>query len=228
MLISWTLPTHNRTPDLLATLPHVIAAANTSPPVEIVIIDYASHPLVEPQIEDIRHQLSDVNRLVLRLYLGRTHYHMAHARNLGIRAAAGDWIVISSADIRPSPSYFTMLRARIAETGATWLTPHRLYRGVVACQRGELLAAGGFDERMEFYGPEDAELEARLRRRGTPWAPYPDGHLSVIPTPNWQKVQGYRQRLSKSAMHKAGRAVLEENEARGLLVANDGQAWGEW
>ena len=42
MLISLCLPCHNRTHDLKRVMPYLLGAANFSPPVEIVVIDYNS------------------------------------------------------------------------------------------------------------------------------------------------------------------------------------------
>jgi len=41
-LISICIPCKNRTYDLKKTIPHIIRAANISPPVEIVVINYGS------------------------------------------------------------------------------------------------------------------------------------------------------------------------------------------
>ena len=219
MVLSYCVPCHRREADLVVALPVVYAAAALSPPVEVVIVDYANHPplTLPPPPPGVT--------LRVPRYTGRDHYHMAHARNLSIRAATGDYVVVSCADILPEPSYFVALRMRIEETRAVGLIPSRL-RGVLVCQRAELVAAGGFDERFEFYGPEDKDLEARLRRRGAPGAGYWHGWLRMIPTPDVAKVAHYRVALGKRAMHHRGVQLMQDNKMAGVLVANDGQPWG--
>lgn len=217
MQLSYCLPCRSRTEDLRQALPYVLEAAAVSP-VEVVIVDYAN---TEPLPDEVYAQPW---RVVV--YRGRRHFHMAHARNLGIRAASGDYVVIGSADLCPHPDLFAEIRRRLLLTGATWLIPDGKYRGFLVCQRDALIAAGGYDERFEFYGPEDKDLEARLRRRlGMPET-YPSSLLSVIETPDAVKTQGYRLPLSKREMHELGKAVLVDNESRHALTVNDGLAWG--
>lgn len=222
--ISYCLPCHKRTEDLLAAWPSVVAAANASPPVEIVLVDYANDQPLPDQWSDV---CTAENRLRVVVYRGREHYHMAHARNLSIRAATGDYILIASADFLPTPELFTDIRQQIAQSGAVWLEPssERLV-GAICVKRDELIAAGGYDERFEFYGPEDKELNARLRRRGLSRAQYSAAFLSLIPTPDAKRVQNYRLPLGKRSMHEDGMRAYLDNEARGVLVVNEGIDWG--
>ena len=62
-VISLCIPAHARTYDLKKTLPHLIAAVNASPPVEIVILDYNSPDDLEEYIGIIKEttQLTDGN-----------------------------------------------------------------------------------------------------------------------------------------------------------------------
>lgn len=233
MLLSYCLPCHSRTEDLRQALPFVLEAANIACGVEIVIVDYANAMPLRPMVDEIVQSVGMISydcdgptcRVIQRG--GRSYFHMAHARNVGIRASTGDYAVIGSADLCPHPDLFAEIRRRLLLTDATWLIPDGKYRGFLVCQRDALIAAGGYDERFEFYGPEDKDLEARLRRRlGMPDT-YPSSLLSVIETPDAVKTQGYRLPLSKSEMHALGKAVLSDNEARAALTVNEGVAWGQ-
>ena len=222
MLISWALPCHRRVDDLRRVFPDVIAAAEASPPVEVVIVDYAN---ADGDLDEF-----DVPGVRIVRYRGRDHYHMAHARNLSIRASGGDYVVITSTDIAPRPAFFPAVRGIIAETGATWLRPSTFqYVGVVVVARAELLAAGGYDERFEFYGGEDRDLTYRLCRRNPPeaMATYPAADLlTMIPTPNDQRLLHYRTDMTKHEMMERAAVIRSENMAAGVLVANEGQEWG--
>jgi GT2 family glycosyltransferase len=225
MLISYTIPCHKREADLVRVLPAVVRAAYMSPPVEIVLVDYANglSGLPLPSVPF----LESGNVLTITRYDGREHYHMAHARNLSIKAATGDYVVISSADIRPNSEFFAVVRERLIETGADWLVPDLCYVGVIVCRRQALIDAGGYDERFEFYGSEDKDLNLRLRRRGLVSAPYRAcDHLTMFRTTNWDKVKNYRLPITKTEMMQRGSAILRENTAAGILVANEGQEWG--
>jgi GT2 family glycosyltransferase len=196
-------------------MPHVVTAVDASPPVEVVVVDYANDrplgPLLPAQFK-------------VPVYRGREHYHMAHARNIGVRQATGDVIVISSADLIPKPDFFELIRAKFAE-GATWLAPPaRRLRGVIAVPREELLKAGGFDERFEFYGPEDKELEARLRRRlGAPTIYMPA--MTSIKTSKKRKFQNYSL-STRQEIHDWGKALLKTCNKEKAMVANEGVEWG--
>lgn len=210
MLISYCVPCHKRADDLARSWPTVTEAANQSPPVELVLVDYANDtPLPEATV----------------VYRGRAHYHMAHARNLSICAATGDYVMIGSADFLLAPTLFEHVRAVIQQVPAIWYQPTR-YHGAIVCHRESLVAAGGYDERFEFYGPEDKELAGRLTRRYGPPQVYDADLLSVIPTPDAVKVQGYRLPLSKREMHAQGLPILKESHAWSALVANKGMGWG--
>jgi hypothetical protein len=223
MTITWTIPCHRRVKDLASTLPQVIAAANAHPPVEIVLLDYAN-PEPLPRWEQV---MIGSSTLRVVTYRGRDHYHSAHARNLTIRAATGDVVVIASSDIEPRFEFFPLIRQRMAETEAVWLRPDVQFVGVIACQRQALLEAGGFDERIEFYGSEDKELAERLARRGLACASYDASSvLAMLRTTNQEKIRNYRLPMSKIDMMRHGSAILKENRTRGLLVANEGKDWG--
>ena len=219
MLISLCIPVHNRTYDLKVTMPYLLAAAEASPLVEIVIVDYNSPDDLIPYIAGLN------NKAISYVpYIGRNHYHMAHARNLSVKAAQGEYVVIMSADIYPVNNFVQVVREML-EGGYVWMHG-RLYTGAIVCQRQEFLDAGGYDERFEFYGPEDKDLHDRLARRGGKFRMLPNGLLSVIETPNEEKIKNYRLPLSKREMHRRGMIIYKENKAAGLLVANEGLTWG--
>lgn len=215
MLISLCLPVHNRTYDLKKTMPRLLEAVNGSPPAEIVVLDYNSG-------DDLREYITGYS-VTYRRYAERNHYHMAHARNLSLLSAAGEWCVVLSADIWITPDYLPFLRSVLVDDAFYY---DQKYKGVIAVRRDEFIAAGGYDERFEFYGSEDRELHERLVRRGNMAVSLFD-MVRVIPTPNEVKVQGYRLPLTKQEMHEAGLPVLLESRETGRLVANP-DGWGRW
>lgn len=213
----------NRTHDLRKVMPSIIAAANASLPVEIVVLDYNSQDDLGTYIETVDTGKAD---LTYSKYIGHDYYHMAHARNLSVLASSGDYVLISSADIGMHPECIAGIRAKLDE-GYTWLHHSDRYVGVLCVARQEFIDAGGFDERFEFYGKEDKDLLARLVRRGAPRAQVPD-QLWLIPTPWPEKLKNYRLPLSRGEMSKRAKAVYHENIDNAILVANEGQEWGQW
>jgi hypothetical protein len=225
MRISFCIPVMNRLHDLERAMPHMIAAANASPPVEIAVLDYNSSDGLRRFMEyTIQGAYLNEAGIVYTRYEGREHYHMAHAWNLAVKCSTGDYITIMGADAVPAVDFVVKAR-RLIDQGCVWMRgPH--YKGIATIQRQEFIDAGGFDERFEFYGGEDKELEQRLIRRGHPPCIMPDGAVRTLRTGNPAKVKNFRADLSKYEMMSIGRAIREQNAAAGLLVANEGQAWG--
>ncbi len=210
MVLSYTVPCHRRIDDWRLAEPVVNEAATVDGGVEVVLVDYGNPTPLDGATVRVE----------------APHYHMAHARNVAIQASTGDVVIISSTDILPHRQYFSMIRRVFTEMTEAWARPQTKYLGVIAVPRAMLLEVGGYDERFEFYGPEDKDLSERLERRYGRPAWYPDGYLDVIRTPDRLKVQGYRLPLSKVEMHARGRDVLVENRDRQVTVVNQGRAWG--
>ncbi len=227
MLISFCIPCMNRTYDLKKTMPYLIAAAKKSPPVEVVIIDYNSKDDLEEYIKSVKKENPDF-LLTYRKYSGRDTYHMAHARNLSVLTASGEYIVIFSTDLFPQEGFIPTVRQLIAETGVDWLYTGLGFLGVIVIKKSEFVAAGGYDERFEFYGPEDKELNARLSRRGVKSATYSENLLGIFPTPDSEKAKNYRLQLSKHGMSGLMREYFFQNNENQVAVANQGVEWGSW
>lgn len=227
-LISYTVPVHKRLADLERALPRIIAAANASPPVQIVIVDYGDQPDLHPYVGAYYHDLQGTSRFTVVPYRKRAHYHMAHARNISVRMSMGEYITIGAADILPRENFFRTIRERFVETGADLLRSQTTgYIGVITAKRQMIVDAGGFDERFEFYGREDKDLLLRLLRRGAVEATYDlDTMLDLIRTPWEQKLANYRIPLTRSDAHAYACAIYDENIRNQVLVANDGIEWG--
>jgi GT2 family glycosyltransferase len=209
----------NRLHSVKKTLPSVLAAAVVSPPVEIVILDYGSTDglgdWVEahaPKVRCVRYEAK--------------HFHMAHSRNLSIIMSTGLYVVSSNAETSLGERFFAELRKAIALDVDVVRVGKRI-NGVVCMRRESFMQAGGFDERFEFYGPEDKDLVNRLQRRNLKHGEIDPKLVRNTPTPDPEKVLNYRLPLSKREMRKRMGPVYEENEKAGVMVANK-EGWGRW
>lgn len=229
MTLSYCVPCHKREADLREALPALVAAANASPPVELVIVDYGQQPSLEPLVAPFRDQLIDGNALQLPVYRGREHYHMAHARNLSIQASTGDVLVLSCADIVPYLSFFSTIRTILTETGADYIrSDNKGYPGLVTVRREVIFALRGYDERFEFYGPEDKDLLHRLARSGAIQGTYHlDDIMRMIVTPWPIKLMGYRA-IPKPERHVISSSTLQDNDMRNVIAVNTPEAWGRF
>ncbi|MHC4544796.1 MAG: galactosyltransferase-related protein, partial [Planctomycetota bacterium] len=164
--------------------------------------------------------------LVYNRYTGRDYYHIAHAYNLAVLASSGEYVAIMGADAILSPDYVIEARKLIADD-CVWMRG-RHYKGILVCQRQEFIDAGGYDERFEFYGGEDKDLELRLMRRGKKFGLMPDNLVCTLRTSDPDKIVNYRLPLTKWEMMKRGSLIRSENAANAVMVANEGVEWGQW
>ena len=227
MLISFCIPCMNRTYDLKKIMPYLIKAAKNSPPVEVVILDYNSADDLEEYIKLVKQENPDF-LLTYRKYTGRDTYHMAHARNLSVLTASGEYIVIFSTDLFPYDGFIPAVRQLIAETGADWLYTGIAYWGVIVCKKAEFVAAGGYDERFELYGPEDKDLNDRLARRRVKSARYPEELIGMFRTIESERTKNYRIKMSKREMSGLMRQYYFQNNENQVTVANQYLEWGSW
>ncbi len=91
------------------------------------------------------------------------------------------------------------------------------HAGLAAVPRDLLIAVGGNDERFDYWGKEDLDLAARLKRAGATYV-YDERLKSfhISHPPNHVKQGDYMRMCS----------LLEENNSRELIEANRGWLWG--
>lgn len=222
--LSVCIPCHNRTYDLKKTLPINVKYAPFL--TEFVILDYNSQDDLIDYIRSLMNSnsLTKVN-LTYRKYKYADSYHMAHARNLSVLAAHGKYVIISSCDIIIKTGYYEQVMQYI-NLGYKFMEPSR-YKGVITIEKTEFINAGGYDERFEYYGPEDKDLANRLVRRGLVPAVLDWRNIEVIPTPWTEKLKNYRAGITMNNAKEAMKRIYLDNEANQVLVANPG-GWGSW
>ncbi len=92
------------------------------------------------------------------------------------------------------------------------------HAGLAAVSRQLLLTVGGNDERFDYWGKEDLDLAARLKRVGVQYIYDPQlKSLHVSHPPNFVREADYLRMCS----------LLDENNRASLVEANIGRLWGQ-
>lgn len=234
VIISLCIPCMNRVHNLRQTLPLVIEAANASPPVEIVVLNYNTDDDLDEYIATIN-GLEEPNSLLYRRYTGkRKYYHSTHARNLTVLASSGEYIIQLDTEIILPHDFMAYIRGRLEATHPVWMCEGEVGRCIIV-QRQEFIEAGGYDERFDVYAPEDKDICLRLHRRGGTFELFPSRLITAIETSNREKLENLDQERYRNGpfwvkrmMFRAMRVIYEENIANQVLVANEGREWGQW
>jgi len=181
MLISIVIPTYNRSGSLKKNLPVLRECLGESADVEVFVVDDCSHDGHKPANTTLCEKLGFHYRWLAQ------NRGPAHARNVGISHATGEWVAFLDDDVRVDTQWLLCLRNALSQAphetlgiegavkslgsglwdtevenlaGGLYLSCNCVYR------RKTLVQTGGFDE--EFCGPfaEDHELACRIKKRG--------------------------------------------------------------
>ncbi len=138
------------------------------PGASCIVVDYSCPERCGDWVEQTYPQVQ-----VIRVP-GKSHFHLAHARNLGAREANAPWLCFIDADIALASSF--------TEAVLPLLRPGHFYRadpcetglvGTVLCSRADFAGIDGYDEVIQGWGAEDLDLNARLGLLGLAEAGFP-------------------------------------------------------
>jgi GT2 family glycosyltransferase len=104
--LSVVVCSHGRPADLRECLRALASAGDAS--LEVVVVDSASEPPLEPVVEECRSELAAVS------YLYVSEPGLARARNIGMRAARGELIAFVDDDAAPARGWADAIRAAFA------------------------------------------------------------------------------------------------------------------
>jgi hypothetical protein len=153
----------DRAEHLALSLPTWLVCPEVS---EVVVVDWSSkEPLSLPPDPRILHVRVE----------GQRYWHASRCHNLGVRLATSESVLRLDADVLMLQAFF---RLHPRQPGHFWHVDYGDVRagdeihlaGVVYASRADVLAAGGYNERLRVYGVEDDDLVARLSRRCRPLA----------------------------------------------------------
>lgn len=221
MILSYCIPYHKRLDDIKKTLPSIISASNQTSDIEIVILDFNSQDGVGDFVKEVSKYLKKGNTIKYVEIKNQPYYHMAKAKNMAVLSSSGTYSMISCADVFLASETFIKLQEILRDTTVRHIrVVGTRFPGVTVVEKKEFIKSGGFDERFEFYGPEDKDFLLRLERRKVPTKYISSEYFSLIYTDNEKKTANYRLKISKREMSKLMKPIYEENIKNAVLVAN--------
>ncbi|MCD6024100.1 MAG: glycosyltransferase [Fibrobacteria bacterium] len=116
---------------------------------------------------------------------GRRLFNPARARNVGARAAEGEYLLFVDADVHLHQGFQAWLEEQ-QEPGtiqAVVNRPSSLF-GILGVRRAAFLKVGGYDEGFTGWGGEDLDLRIRLHLQGLRCAAIPEKLVRSVPHSN--------------------------------------------
>lgn len=184
--ISFCTTCMNRLPHLKKTLIKNMIDNQSYPKVEFIILDYNSS---DGLAQFIAHHFSDFC-LTGRLKFYRTDYpkkfNWSHSRNLAFKLATGDIVCNIDADnytgtdfaAYVNNAFKTQTSTFLSTIGSTHVPKDAL--GRICMMKEDFMKVGGYDERFEYYGFEDYDIDNRLQLLGL--------RKQVINSPNFHQI----------------------------------------
>jgi hypothetical protein len=121
---------------------------------------------------------------------GRTFWHAAEARNIGMRHADAPWVCFVDSDVVLEAGFSAALLQTVKPGGfyRAWSTDRGLV-GTFACARTDLERVGGYDEMYRCWGEEDFDLYEALEFSGVEPRPLPSPLPRHLPHGNDQRTR---------------------------------------
>jgi glycosyltransferase involved in cell wall biosynthesis len=196
MLVSVVTYSKSRLDQLKECLPTVMA--QTHQPVELIVVDYAC-----PERSGDWVEANYPTAKVVRYPAAPDEWNMNKARNAGIRATSGEYVLLIDADTLLFPTCvqdnLTILRANKAR----WAR----YRGNMLIERQLAYETGGYNELfIHGYGPDDSEYYKRLKRGGYPTLTY--ALLGMQCTDHSEELRLKYQKITKAQSSYRNRMIF--------------------
>ena len=171
-----------RLSNLQQSLPRLVAQPQSC----CVVVDYSCPESCGDWVEQ-RFPSVDVVRVA-----GESSFQPSRAKNAGVKHVHTEWVCLVDADILLEPGFTDAMLSRL-RPAAYFRGPERGEGkfGTMVCGTEAFRAIGGFDERFQGWGDEDADLYDALRFHGLQQEFIPGPLFQHIDHDNTERVKYY-------------------------------------
>lgn len=220
----------NRRDHVRCSLPTVLR--QTHKPIEAIIVNYDSQDDVHEMLwTDFKSYMESGQ--VKEVYVkDRPIFHPAHAQNVGIKHATGDWLMFMDADNLMMPHFISHLVSRLGDQPRVFARPmpsymHQDKAGQTFARREDIEHIGGFLETLTHgWGYEDGDILDRLILLGLELFNYSNTLTEVIEHAEEART-GAMVRTDRGKSQLFNVETARKNKMWNGCYANVGVEWGQ-
>lgn len=205
---------------------------------EIIVVNYSSPDGLHDWLYDKWLKQTQIGRLIEAYVPDKDYFHHAHSRNIGLRAAQGDYVLFLDADVQASTSLVSHLIKRLRKMDRIFamvgdpVPPD--CSGTLFAKRKDLMDLNGFQEHFEAWGYEDGDMRDRLFLYNREMFSFNPKFVSAVIHPDYERFMYFDpphnkqsddnwSRESKKANYAKSREYIEKHGVK----ANKDTEWGQ-
>jgi glycosyltransferase involved in cell wall biosynthesis len=220
---------------LTRTIPFMLA--QSYPYTEVIVVNYDCPDDLHLWLTTTHKKVIEIGKLVEVLVPNKPYFHHSHSRNVGLKAAIGDWVFFIDADCQPNTRLIVHIFDRIKgmkNVFASIGSPPRGRAGTLFAKREDLLEIGGYNEELEGWGYEDGDIKDRLFKAGKEmysFLPKYIGEIQHGDSERWEYMAPPYNRTNKppnwKGIERGHNFAKSQNSIREHgSMANKGKEWG--
>lgn len=211
----------NRTEHLKQTLLKNLEDNSNYDNFEYLILNYNSKDDLEEWILDNFTEYINKGRLVYYREKTSRYYSFAHADNIAARLCTGDIICNVMADTFTGEGFSSYVNKTLTDRPASFIrcTEPGGAAGRICMRREHFLELGGYDEALEGWGGQDANLVFRAIAYGIELIPMEKKYYSFMRNPEELKLQYLK--VKKNNLLNNLRTTTEKIAKRDIIANRD-------
>jgi len=200
-------------------------------PLEIIVVNYDSTDGLHEMLWDKYEWYMGIG-LIKEIYVPNCpKFVPAHAQNVGIRHATGEWLFFMDADNVPKPHFIPHLMSRVRGQKMIFARPipdymHTDMAGQMLCRKEDIANIGGFLEDLRHgWGYEDGDIRDRLILYGCDLLEYNTTMVEMIKHGEEDRT-GYMENRDRNITQQLNQDTARRNKMWHGFSANIGTEWG--